>query len=138
MQADAPGIWTRRLVAEGIGTFFLVLIGPGAVMVNAHTGGALTHPGVALAFAFVVLAMIYAIGHLSGAHINPAVTLAFWSAGRFPANEVIPYVAAQSIGADAASLSLLWILGPLGAWVPRSRRSTFPAHSPLSSCSPSC
>jgi MIP family channel proteins len=115
MRAEARGIWTRRVIAEGIGTFFLVLIGPGAVMVNAQTGGAITHPGVALAFAFVVLAMIYAIGHLSGAHINPAVTVGFWSAGRFPANEVIPYVAAQSVGAIAASFALLWILGPVGS-----------------------
>jgi MIP family channel proteins len=114
-------VWTRRAIAEGIGTFFLVLIGPGAAMVNAHTGGAIGHPGIALAFAFVVLAMIYTIGHLSGAHINPAVTIAFWSAGRFPGREVLPYVVAQSAGAVLASLVLLAILGPvgnLGATVP--------------------
>ena len=81
---------TRRLVAEAIGTFFLVLIGPGTAMVNAFTDGAVGHAGVALAFAFVVTAMIYAVGHLSGAHINPAVTLAFWSVRRFPAAEVVP------------------------------------------------
>lgn len=108
-------VWVRRAVAEGIGTYFLVLIGPGTAMVNAHSSGAITHPGVALAFAFVVLAMIYTIGHLSGAHINPAVTIAFWSAGRFPGREVLPYIAAQCAGAVAASLSLLWILGPVGA-----------------------
>jgi glycerol uptake facilitator-like aquaporin len=82
----------RRAAAEALGTFFLVLIGPGAVMVNAFRGGAVSHVGVALAFAFVVLAMIYALGHLSGAHINPAVTLAFWSVRRFPAAEVAPYI----------------------------------------------
>jgi MIP family channel proteins len=108
-------IWARRAIAEGIGTFFLVLIGPGAVMVNAYGDGVIGHAGIALAFAFVVLAMIYAIGHLSGAHINPAVTIAFWSAGRFPAGEVLPYVAAQSLGAILASLTLRWILGPVGA-----------------------
>jgi MIP family channel proteins len=111
----------RRAIAEGIGTFFLVLIGPGAAMVNAHTDGVIGHAGIALAFAFVVLAMIYTIGHLSGAHINPAVTVAFWSAGRFPGREVLPYVAAQCAGAVLASLVLLWILGPvgkLGATVP--------------------
>src|SRR5262249_18602584 len=89
----------RRLVAEAIGTFFLVLIGPGAAMVNASTSGGLGVTGIALAFAFVVIAMVYAFGHVSGAHINPAVTLAFWSARRFPAREVLPYLVAQCIGA---------------------------------------
>jgi MIP family channel proteins len=110
----AIAVWTRRVVAEGLGTFFLVLIGPGAVMVNARTEGAITHPGVALAFAFVVLAMIYSIGHLSGAHINPAVTIAFWLVRRFPAGEVLPYILAQCAGAIGASLVLLWMLGPVG------------------------
>ena len=114
MPSDAEGMWTRRAVAESIGTFFLVLIGPGAGMVNAYTDGVIGHAGVALAFAFVVLAMIYAIGHLSGAHINPAVTIAFWAAGRFPTKEVVPYVLAQCVGAIGASLTLLWILGPIG------------------------
>jgi aquaporin Z len=91
-----------------------VLIGPGTAMVNAFTGGAVGHVGVALAFAFVVIAMIYALGHLSGAHINPAVTLAFWSVRRFPAAEVVPYVAAQCAGAALASLTLLGVLGPVG------------------------
>jgi aquaporin Z len=111
----------RRAAAEGIGTFFLVLIGSGAAMVNAYTGGVITHVGIALAFAFVVLAMIYALGHLSGAHINPAVTIAFWSVRRFPGRDVLPYVLAQSAGGVAASLTLRWILGPvgqLGATVP--------------------
>jgi aquaporin Z len=72
------------VAAEAIGTFFLVLIGPGSAMVNAYSSGALGQVGVAHAFAFAVVAMIYALGHLSGAHINPAVTLAFWSARRFP------------------------------------------------------
>ena len=108
-------LWTRRAIAEGIGTFFLVLIGPGAAMVNGYSDGAIGHPGVALAFAFVVLAMIYGIGHLSGAHINPAVTIAFWSARRFPGREVLPYVGAQCVGAVAASLVLRSILGPVGS-----------------------
>ena len=103
---DHQSLRARRLTAEAIGTFFLVLIGPGSVMVNAHSGGSLGQVGIALAFAFVVVAMIYALGHLSGAHINPAVTLAFWSARRFPAVEVIPYVFAQCAGAVAASFAL--------------------------------
>ena len=111
----------RRIVAEGIGTFFLVLIGPGAAMVDAATEGTIGHSGVALAFAFVVLAMIYAIGHISGAHINPAVTVGFWAAGRFPGREVGGYVLGQCAGAAAASLVLRGILGPaatFGATVP--------------------
>jgi MIP family channel proteins len=105
----------RRWVAEAVGTFFLVLIGPGAVMVNAYSGGAVGHVGVSLAFAFVITAMIYALGHLSGAHLNPAVTLGFWSARRFPARELAPYVVAQCLGAVAASLALRSVLGPIGA-----------------------
>jgi MIP family channel proteins len=105
---------TRRLAAEAIGTFFLVLIGPGAAMVNAVTGGALGTTGIALAFAFVVMAMIYALGHVSGAHINPAVTVALWSSGRFPGREVTPYIGAQCAGAVAASYVLLAVLGNVG------------------------
>lgn len=113
---------TCRAAAEALGTFFLVLIGPGAVMVNAYSGGMVTQVGVALAFAFVVLAMIHALGHLSGAHINPAVTLAFWSVRRFPFAEVVPYVAAQCAGAVVASLlsrAALGTAGSVGATLPR-------------------
>lgn len=111
----------RRCVAEAIGTFFLVLIGPGAVMADAVANGAITHVGVALAFGAVVTAMVFALGHLSGAHINPAVTIAFWSVRRFPARAVVPYIAAQCAGALAASaLSrvLLGNVGRMGATVP--------------------
>ena len=111
----------RRVAAEALGTFFLVLIGPGSAMVNAFTGGALGPVGIALAFAFVVIAMVYALGHLSGAHINPAVTLAFWSVRRFPSADVVPYVLAQCAGAVAASFALraaLGTVGKLGATLP--------------------
>ena len=112
----------KRLMAEAIGTFFLVLIGPGTAMVDAYTSGAVGHVGVALAFGFVVIAMIYALGHLSGAHINPAVTLGFWSTRRFPSAEVLPYVLAQCAGASAASAVLRSVLGDvghMGATLPR-------------------
>jgi MIP family channel proteins len=112
--AHARSAMARRVAAEAVGTFFLVFIGPGSAMVNAYSGGAVGHVGIALAFAFVVVAMIYALGHLSGAHINPAVTLAFWSARRFPAAEVIPYVLAQCAGAVAASVALRAALGSVG------------------------
>jgi len=101
-------------MAEVVGTFFLVLIGPGAAMVNAWTGGGLGVTGIAIAFAFVVIAMVYALGHVSGAHINPAVTIGFWSARRFPTREVVPYVVAQCAGAVAGALVLRAILGPVG------------------------
>ena len=111
--AEAIGRDVRRYVAEAIGTFALVAIGPGAAMVAAKTG-AFGHEGVALAFGLVVTIVVAATGHLSGAHVNPAVTIAFWSTGRFPARDVMPYVVAQCLGAIAASLLLSWILGPVG------------------------
>lgn len=104
----------RRAIAEAIGTFFLVLIGPGAMMVNAWSNGAISHAGIALAFALVVMAMIFATGHLSGAHINPAVTLAFWSVRRFPSREVLPYILAQCVGAIAAAVVLRTAVGDVG------------------------
>lgn len=94
----------RALFAEAIGTFALVFAGTGAVVVDAASGGALTHVGVALVFGLVVMAVIYAVGEVSGAHINPAVTLGFWAAGRFSGRRVLPYVGAQATGALAASL----------------------------------
>src|SRR5687768_13851873 len=101
-----------RSVAEAVGTFFLVLIGPGAAAVNSFTNRAVSHAGVALAFAFVVTVMVYTLGHVSGAHINPAVTIGFWSARRFPAQDVLPYIIAQCAGATLAALALRAMLGP--------------------------
>ena len=89
----------------------LVVIGPGAAAVNLHTHGAVSHVGVALSFAFVILASVYALGHISGAHFNPAVTAGFWLSGRFPAREVIPYGIAQLSGATAGALLLRLLLG---------------------------
>ena len=114
--ADVRGsaLLGRRMVAEATGTFFLVLIGPGAVVIDALSGGAVTHVGIAIAFALVVFAMITTLGHLSGAHLNPAVTLAFWSIRRFPASEVGPYLAAQCAGAIAASSVTRLAFGQVG------------------------
>src|SRR5437867_1925807 len=83
-------------------------------MVNAYSHGALGQTGVALAFGFVIVAMVVALGHLSGAHLNPAVTLAFWSTRRFPTSDVLPYILAQCLGAVAASAVLRAVLGPIG------------------------
>ncbi|MBA4190735.1 MAG: aquaporin [Planctomycetaceae bacterium] len=112
----------RRLVAEMIGTFILVFAGTGAIVSNDLTG-AVTHPGIALTFGLVVLAMIYALGDVSGAHLNPAVTIGFVFAGRFPAREAAPYAVAQTLGAVAASLLLRGLFPEavnLGATLPRS------------------
>lgn len=103
----------RRCVAEAIGTFALVAIGPGAAMVAAKTQ-AFGHGGIALAFGLAVTLVVASSGHLGGAHINPAVTIGFWSGRRFPGSEVIPYVVAQAAGAIAASALLVWLLGPVG------------------------
>jgi aquaporin Z len=110
----APAADLRRYVAELVGTAILVLVGPGAAMVSASTG-AFGHTGVALAFGLAVCFLVSALGTTSGAHLNPAVTLAFWSVDRFPGRDVAPYVAAQCGGAVLASLVLRWVLGPVGA-----------------------
>ena len=104
---------TRCYLAEALGTAVLVLIGPGAAMVCASTH-AFGQSSVALAFGLVITLLVASLGTISGAHLNPAVTIAFWSVRRFPARHVIPYVIAQSLGAIAASLALGWLLGPVG------------------------
>ena len=111
----------QRLVAEAIGTFALVFAGTGAIVVNDLYGGAVTHVGIAMTFGLVVMAMVYAVGDISGAHLNPAVTLGFWLARRLPGSDVAPYVASQLVGALAAS-GLVWALfgghPTLGATLP--------------------
>ncbi|WP_045055177.1 MIP/aquaporin family protein [Aliterella atlantica] len=111
----------REAIAEGIGTFILVFAGTGAVMANSISNGAVTHLGISFVFGAVVAALIYCLGHLSGAHFNPAVTLAFWASGVFPSKTVMPYILAQCLGAIAASTLLLLSLGniaKLGATLP--------------------
>jgi MIP family channel proteins len=98
-----------------------VFAGTGAVMVNQISGGAITHLGISCVFGAVVAALIYTLGHISGAHFNPAVTLAFWSSGFFPRKKVLAYIVAQSLGAIAASGLLRLSLGfvaQLGATLP--------------------
>ncbi len=118
----------KKYAAEFLGTFALVFAGTGAIVINATSGGAITHVGIALTFGLVVLAMIYTFGDISGAHLNPAVTIGFWAARRLPGREVSGYIGSQIFGAIAASV-VLRLLFPknelLGA--------TLPAGSPLQS-----
>ena len=113
----------RRLLAETLGTFCLVFAGTGAIVIDAVAGGVIGHGGVAAAFGLVVAAMIFAVGHLSGAHLNPAVTAGFAAGRHFPRREVAPYWAAQILGALLASLALRALFGTAGGL-----GATHPAH----------
>lgn len=96
----------NRVFAEGVGTFGLVFCGCGAIVVNDLFGGQLGHLGVSTVFGLIVMAMIYSFGNVSGAHINPAVTIAFAVSGRLRTSDVPPYVTGQLAGAIAAALAL--------------------------------
>jgi aquaporin NIP len=112
----------RRAGAEAFATFALVFAGCGAVVSNAHTSGGLGVVGIGLVFGLIIMVMIYATGHLSGAHINPAVTVAFTLTRHFPGRDAVAYIAAQFAGAIIAALALLaiWPNKPahLGATLP--------------------
>ena len=111
----------RKFLSELLGTFAMVFAGTGAIVINAESGGAITHLGVALTFGLIVLAMIYTLGDVSGAHMNPAVTVAFAAAGLFPFASVLLYLAAQISGALLASLTLHFLFpqnATLGATLP--------------------
>lgn len=112
----------NRLTAEFFGTFCLVFAGTGAIIVNDVTGGTVTHVGVAMTFGLIVFAMIAAVGDVSGAHLNPAVTLGLYYSKRFPGRSVVSYIAAQLAGALSASLVL---------------RGLFPEHLSLGGTAPS-
>lgn len=111
----------RKCIAELLGTFTLVFAGTGAIIINDLYGHAVTHVGIAITFGLVVLAMIYAFGDISGAHLNPAVTLGFAASRRFAWAAVLPFLASQMLGAFAASAMLL---------------SLFPTHSTLGTTLP--
>jgi len=111
----------RRCAAEMFGTFVMVFAGTGAIVINDLTGGQITHVGVSLTFGLVVMSMICAFGDISGAHLNPAVTLGFWLAGRSSRRIIVPYIASQCIGALAASGVIRVLFGSatsLGATIP--------------------
>lgn len=109
-------------LAEALGTFILVFMGCGAIVVNDSYGNILGHTGIALSFGLVVMVLIYSIGNISGAHLNPAVTLGFWFSGRLRHTSVLPYVFAQCIGAITAALLLRYLFpdhATLGATLPK-------------------
>ena len=120
MRTDVA-LW-RRATAEALAAFALVFAGCGAIVTDARFGGALGVVGVALAFGLVIMAMVYATGHLSGAHINPAVTIAFTLTRHFAVRDAAAYVAAQLAGAALGALVLLAVWpdrpGALGATTP--------------------
>jgi len=112
----------RRCAAEGFATFALVFAGCGAIVVDSERGGSLGQVGIAAAFGLAIMVMIYATGHVSGAHINPAVTIGFVATRHFPARDALAYVPAQLVGAVSGALVLraAWDGTPaeLGATVP--------------------
>jgi aquaporin NIP len=112
----------RKYVAEAVGTFGLVFCGTGAIIINEETNGSVTHVGIAITFGLIVMAMIYALGNISGAHLNPAVSIAFTIARRFPATQLLPYIMSQVIGGIVASLILQFLFPAnqsLGATLPQ-------------------
>jgi aquaporin NIP len=111
----------KKYIAEFIGTFALVFAGTGAIIINEQTQGVIGHVGIAMTFGVVIGTMIFAIGNISGCHINPAVSIAFTVAGKFPIKELIAYVIAQLAGAFVASLA---------------HKNLFPANELLGTCIP--
>jgi aquaporin Z len=129
----------RRCIAEFIGTFWLVLGGTGSAVLAAvfvtdkQIPVGIGFAGVALAFGLTVLTMAYAIGHISGCHLNPAVTVGLWTGGRFPAGEILPYVVAQVIGSLIASAVLFTIVAGHPGWSPQPNgfaANGYGEHSP--------
>jgi aquaporin NIP len=111
----------RNYLAELIGTFALVFCGTGAIIIDQQSGGAVTHVGVAITFGLIVMSMIYSLGNISGAHLNPAVSIAFTLAKRFPVKQLPWYIVSQLTGAVLASAALKYLFPAnelLGATMP--------------------
>ena len=111
----------KKYIAEFLGTFALVFAGTGAIIIDQQTHGSITHVGVSITFGLIVMSMIYALGDISGAHLNPAVSIAFAAAKKFELKELIPYITSQLAGALAASFTLKYLFPAnrfLGATIP--------------------
>ncbi|MCB0410162.1 MAG: aquaporin, partial [Flavobacteriales bacterium] len=96
----------KKYIVELIGTYFLIFVGCGAMVINTEMNGVITHAGVAMSWGLIVMVLIYSLGEISGAHLNPAVTIGFLVAKRFKWKEVTPYVFSQLVGALLAAYSL--------------------------------
>jgi aquaporin NIP len=118
----------KKYAAELLGTYALVFAGTGAIVINQETHGSITHVGIAITFGLVVMSMIYTFGDISGAHLNPAVSIAFTLAKKFPAKELFPFIISQLAGATLASLTLK-LLFPAN----QSLGATMPAGSNMQS-----
>jgi aquaporin NIP len=118
----------NKYLAEVLGTFALVFCGTGAIIINQQTNGAISHVGVAITFGLIVMVMIYTLGNISGAHLNPAVTIAFALARKFELNQIVLYIVSQSIGAILASIILKYLF-PMNEFL----GITVPSGSPLQS-----
>jgi len=111
----------KKCVAEFLGTYALVFAGTGAIIIDQQAHGSITHVGVAITFGLIVMSMIYALGDISGAHLNPAVSIAFAAAKKFQVKELVPFILSQLSGAAAASLTLKYLFPDnqfLGATIP--------------------
>ncbi|GGF21712.1 aquaporin [Hymenobacter cavernae] len=111
----------RKYVAEALGTFAIIFCGTGAIIINQESHGAITHVGIAITFGLIVTSMIYALGTISGAHFNPAVSIAFAVARKFPAGQLLPYIGSQLVGALIASATIRYLFPAnelLGATLP--------------------
>jgi aquaporin NIP len=118
----------KKYFAEFIGTFALVFCGTGAIIINNETHGVISHAGIAVTFGLIVAAMIYSLGNISGAHLNPAVTIGFWAAKTFPGKEILPYILAQLAGAFFAS-GILKLMFPADIFM----GTTLPKNSEMQS-----
>ena len=118
----------KKYTAEFIGTFILVFCGTGAMIIDETTQGAVSHVGVAITWGLIVMALIYSLGEISGAHMNPAVTIVFAAAKFFPVKQVFPYIGSQITGAITASI-ILKLIFPTSVFL----GSTLPANDALQS-----
>lgn len=118
----------KKYLAEFLGTYALVFVGTGAIVIDQQTKGGITHVGVAITFGLIVMSMIYTFGDISGAHLNPAVSIGFTVAGKFPVKQLVPFIVSQLSGAVFASLTLKFLF-PSNQFL----GSTLPAGSDMQS-----